>query len=58
MLENTRLNHILKHLDSNNTENITSNKTKYKYTLDGHSDNILTVQEREFYEKNGFVKNP
>ena len=33
----------------------TQNKSKYKYTLDGFADKILTKEQRDFYEENGYI---
>ncbi|ETO25314.1 phytanoyl-CoA 2-hydroxylase isoform 4 [Reticulomyxa filosa] len=36
-------------------ENRTNNKSKFRYTLDKDADKILTGEQREFYEQNGFI---
>ncbi|CAD5118455.1 unnamed protein product [Dimorphilus gyrociliatus] len=51
-----RLYHIQRHISPNNCSNLSSNKSQkgqYNYTLDSGS--ALTTEQRNFYEKNGYL---
>ena len=56
-----RLQHLLKQLDANddvppiNVNPCTKNSSKYRYTLDGFADKILTKEQRDFYEEYGYI---
>eukprot|EP01083_Nonionella_stella_P216019 777003_1 len=51
-----RLQHIIQQFQINNTTSQTeTSNTLYKYTVDEYADKVFTKQQRDFYEKNGYI---